>query len=524
VRFLKKHSSVIVATALLVAILYCVFPFYQYYIDPDATAYLTLAKRYAEGDFLKAVNGYWSPWAVWLTALLMKAGMAPFSAAIVVNGAAAIGFLFVSHSLFVFFDIKKGVRWLYELALVVFLVYAVFWQSFDDLWECFFLLVLFRTLIRNDFEARPLLWILTGVLGALAYLAKAYALPFVLLEIVCCSFLLIREKGSGNGKKWIRIAAVCMCVTLLLSSPWFYLLYEKYGKWMTGTAGSLNTSWYLVGHPYWKESIGQLLPPVYTDSPSYWEDAYMVNGVTPHFWNSPKLLLLQIIKAGYNLLKLVQSINELSAFFAVALLFSIGIFFSEKVRATYDRKTKLLALSFLLFPSGYLLVNFQARYLWYMLPLSMILLAIFIPQISFFTNLKDAFKRLLFPIIAFSFIVMPLLGLREMYRAGEEEYIQAIQLRQLNIRGAFTTNIPYSSRSQNIVRLAYFSGNPYYNMPVSTTRELLLNEIRRYQIPYYFHFYEGEWDDFVLKDEYGSAFREVTGGKIKGLKVFAVGQ
>lgn len=521
-RFLKEHSSVIVTAVLLVAILYCVFPFYQYYIDPDATAYLTLARRYAEGDFLKAVNGYWSPWAVWLTALFMKTGFAAFPAAIVVNGMAAVGFLWVSHSLFVFFDIKRSVRWILELALVIFLVYAVFWQSFDDLWECFFLLAVFRTLIRDDFSTRPLLWVLTGLFGALAYLSKAYALPFFILEIVCCSFFLISEKGAGNGKKWIRITAVCILTMLLLSSPWFYLLHEKYGKWMTGTAGSLNTSWYLVGHPYWKESIGQLLPPVYGDSPSYWEDAYMVNGVTPHFWNSPKLLLLQIVKFGYNLLKFVQSINELSAFFAVALLFSIGIFFSKKMRATCDRKTKLLALSFLLFPSGYLLVNFQARYLWYMLPLCMILLVIFIQRVPPFTALKGTWQRFVFTIIGLSFVALPVLGLKEMYHAGKQEYDQAVALKQLQIHGAFTTNIPYGPRSQNVVRLAYFSGNPYYNMPVRTTKEQLLNEMRRYQIPYYFHFYDGDWDDFALTDEHGAAFPEVTNGKIEGLKVFAV--
>lgn len=509
-----------ITAVLLVVILYCAFPFYQYYIDPDATAYLTLARRYAEGDFAKAINGYWSPWAVWLTALLMKTGMAPFSAAIVVNGAAAVGFLLVSHSLFVFFDIKRGIRWMYELALVVFLVYAVFWQSFDDLWECFFLLLVLRILIKENFTRRPLLWISIGVLGALAYLTKAYAFPFFILEIICCSFFITR-RGAGRTQ-WIKIVVVSLVTMLVLSSPWIFLLHEKYGKWMTGTAGSLNMSWYLVGHPYWKESILHLLPPVYADSPSYWEDAYIVNGTAPHFWSTPKLFVLQIVKLGYNLLKLVQSVNELSAFFAIAMLFAIGILFSKKIRSVTDRKSKLLALSFLLFPSGYLLVNFQARYLWYMVPLSMILLTVGIQQASFFAHLKGMPRRLLFGVIGISFVVIPILGLRDMYNVGKQEYDQALQLRQLNIYGAFTTNIPYSSRSQNIVRLAYFSGNPYYNMPVATTKEQLLNEMRRYKIPYYFHFYEGTWDDFVLKDEEGRTFPEMTNDKIRGLKVFAV--
>jgi hypothetical protein len=59
-------------------------------------------------------------------------------------------------------------------------------------------------------------------------------------------------------------------------------------------------SWYLAGHPYWKEGISHLLPPPYQDAVYYWEDPWSVNGATPQFWSSFKMFLLQIAKAGYN--------------------------------------------------------------------------------------------------------------------------------------------------------------------------------------------------------------------------------
>ncbi len=67
---LQKYSPFPVSALLMSVVLWLIYPHYQYYIDPDGTAYLTIAQRYANGDYAQAINGYWSPWACWLTALL----------------------------------------------------------------------------------------------------------------------------------------------------------------------------------------------------------------------------------------------------------------------------------------------------------------------------------------------------------------------------------------------------------------------------------------------------------------------
>lgn len=523
-QWVKAYTPFWVAATGLVLALWVVYPYYQYYVDPDATAYLTLAQRYVSGDYRQAINGYWSPLSIWLTALLIKQGFASFAAAITVNAAAAVGMLALSQSLFQTFRIIRYGQWMLQGALSVFLLYAIFWQSFADLWGCFFLLAVLRLLLGEGFAKKPTRWVALGFLGALSYLAKAYAFPFFLLQIGVCGFFLTEARLPANRWQWLKLTAVCSLSLMLFSFPWVYLLHEKYGIWTTGTAGSLNTSWYLVGHPFWKDGIVALLPPVFPDSPSYWEDPFYANGDTPHFWHSPKLLLLQLVRIGYNILKLVESANELSFAFAVTMVLSGIILLSKKLQVRLEDRFVTLCRSFLLFPAGYLLINFQGRYLWYMVPLSMIIATILMQRSSLFHQLKGWLRGVLLLCLALSFMVQPILGLKEMFRKGEKEYRQALALEEAGVRGSFTTNIPYGPQTQNIVRLSYFSGCNYFNMPIACSKAVLLEEMNRYQVKYYFHFYDGSWSDFTLTNQQGQPFREIGAGKIPGIKVFQVAE
>ena len=103
----NRNIAFIVSAILLCVAVYGVYPFYQYYVDPDATAYLTIIKRYVAGDYEKAINGYWSPWSCWLVAGWVKlTGWGLMAASVAVNTAGAVCFLFISHSFFKYFDIE----------------------------------------------------------------------------------------------------------------------------------------------------------------------------------------------------------------------------------------------------------------------------------------------------------------------------------------------------------------------------------------------------------------------------------
>ncbi len=519
---MQKYYPALTSALLMCVLLCIIYPFYQYYVDPDGTAYLTISKRYAAGDIQRAINGYWSPWACWLTAGLIKCGLEAIPAGVLINTLGAIGFIFISQSFFMKFDLPRRMQWALNLTLTGFLTYAIFAQSFDDLWECFFLLSSLRLLITENFKQRPALWILYGCIGTLAYFAKAYSFPFFILNTVCCTWLLNRD----NKALWLKISAVSITVMLVCSLPWILALHNKYGIWTTSTSGSLNLSWYLVGHPHWKEGIKLLIPPAYPDSPYYWEDPWFANGDTPHFWDSLSLFGDLFIRTGYHVIKFVVSILQLSVFFPVITIVALLSFLLKRETPIYTGDLKIVALSFLLFPLGYFLINFEPRYIWYMVPLSMLLGAIGIQNNTYPLRISARILRTLFPL---SFLIVPIIGLITMFGKGTQAHNLAQKLISSNIRGSFTGNI----KPQFMEQLAYFSGNQYYFMLPSGDRYRgngLFPEMQQYKVNYYiqyktedmnsfFHETEDIFNDSAMLSENKDKLTEV---KIEGLEHFKI--
>ena len=505
---IQKYTPFIVSALLMVVLLYVVYPHYQYYIDPDGVSYLTIAKRYATGDVHKAINAYWSPWSCWLTAMLIKTGMEAIPASVVINTIGAAVFLYISQSFFLKFDIIRKLQWLLNITLALFLCFAIFWQSFDDLWQCFFLLSTLRIMLSSRFAGTPLLWIGIGVTGALGYFAKAYSLPFFIINTLFCSYFI-------DKSQWLKISATAIIIMILCSISWICILHHKYGMWTTSTAGTLNLSWYLAGHPYWKQSIDLLLPPAYSNSPNYWEDPWLANGTLPHFWDSWHLFGRQVLRIGYNIYKLLVSMLQLSVFFPFTIFLLMRFFGNRKTRL--PDPSFLIALSALLFPLGYLIITFESRYIWYLLPLSMVAGGLFVQDQMGDRSRKNAVKFL--PIIfALSYLIYPAWGMITMYNEGAKEHDISLQLKRLNIHGSFTAITKPGIETQRMNRLAYFSGNQLYSIPKQEIRAAdILREMRRYHVKYFF---ASDTTKFV--DDQGNAFPEVSGKSIDGLKVFVV--
>ncbi|RYD57346.1 MAG: hypothetical protein EOP56_08540 [Sphingobacteriales bacterium] len=503
----------IILLCIAVAVLY---PYCSGYIDPDATAYLTIARRYATGDWARAVNGYWSPWACWLTALVSKVGFGYFDAALLVNTVGAIAIVYISYSLFQLFYVKWVLQLALGCSLSLFLAYAVYKQSFADIWACFFMLSVLRIMLIGGFFSRPALWILIGVLGALAYYAKAYYFPFFILHTFVVGYYIRRTTPMQDGKQWLKMAFTAVSMMVICAMPWIWVLHSKYGIWTTGTAGSLNTSWYLVGHPYWKEGFSGLLAPTYSDSHYYWEEPYLANGATPHFWDSGSLFLLQIVRAGYNVLKFVNSMNALSCFMMAIWVASAVVVTTKRWDNVIDGKIRVICVSVLLFPLGFLLINYEPRYLWYMVPLSMVLGGVLLQRIMLSID-RAGVRTLMVVVFAMSYIVWPVWDVRSMSTDMEEERI-ATWLRHTGVK-SFAGNEQNAKNTPVLARLALRSNSQYYHAPQPLASHNLLREIRRYNIGYYL-FIGDNLDIVELKDESGKAFPVVLNGK--GLKVFRI--
>lgn len=504
---------------------YGLWPYYQYYIDPDAVSYLSLAKDYLQGHTDAAVNAYWSPLGIWLTALWAKvSGWPLFASAIFVNALGAWGALMSSQALFHHFRKNNWERWCFGLSMALFWCYVVFMQSFDDAWQVFFLTIGLFIILSKNFEKKVLLWILVGIIGALSYLSKAYSFYFFPMMIVAATIIIIKPKNKLHWKKVIHIVLVSEFILLLCSFPWLWLLHQKYGFWTASTAGSLNMSWGLEGTYNLKKGISILLPPPNQYSLFYFEDPLMIQGHLVHFWDSPLLFIKMLFRIGYNVLLWVESCNKLSAFYFIIWLFSIVALFFKRTFQISNTPFKVLTIVFLLFPLPFYLLNFdEGRYLWFTIPLSAII-GLVLSEKLLFRQLPKWLSYLLIALFFLSFVVHPTLVLKEHFKAGEIQYRQAVALKKLNIQGSFVANIAYENGSKILPVLTWFSGNPWYchARNLYSTQEIL-KDAKRYSVKYYFYFYQGTGGDYLLKDSNGKAYPELTNGQIPGLKVFYLG-
>jgi hypothetical protein len=81
----KPRDFVILAMLIYLIIGVCLLKYYRYRINPDGVSYISVAQKYAAGNFKQAVNGYWSPLFCWLLVPLLAIRIEPLLATKILN-------------------------------------------------------------------------------------------------------------------------------------------------------------------------------------------------------------------------------------------------------------------------------------------------------------------------------------------------------------------------------------------------------------------------------------------------------
>jgi hypothetical protein len=517
----------VVPALLLCTLVWFLWRYFQYYIDPDAISYLNITRHYVDGDYAHAINAFWSPMGYWLTAMLVKAtGWPLFASAIIVNTIPALGIVLCGQLLFHKFRSSSMERWGFGLMSAIFWAYATYYQSFTDAWQFFFLIAGLLILLNKSFLQSPFQWLLIGIIAALSYYGKAYSFYFFPLMILMVATWKLKARGRiFNFKKLILILAVSVGIMMLAIAPWIYLIHEKYGIWTSSTAGTLNMSWWLVGTQEFRTGVTVLVPPPYKGSLFYFEDPYLLQGPLTHFWDSPRLFIKQILRTGYNFISWVSSANRISTFyFFTWLLCILLIFRRNNIFVTTDKK--ILIAIFLVFPLPYWLLTFDGgRYLWFTIPLVCIF-TLDIAEHLLFPKLNKKLRLIFTAIFFISFMVTPLNEMKAMLKVGNSEYKMAQHLQKSGITGgSFASNRSYADGAATMIRLAWFSQNAWYCHTLNKfSTEEILRDAERYHVKYYFYFYNGAGDDYRFKDLEGNYLPDITNGTIEGLKVYQIGK
>jgi hypothetical protein len=212
----------------------------------------------------------------------------------------------------------------------------------------------------------------------------------------------------------------------------------------------------------------------------------------------------------------------------VIIIAYILFIFMQPLNKLYSRPDILYPLlTLILFTGGYFPFHFEARYLWIVNILLLLMGGKVLDELfrrDFFRMRK--MRVILAVVFIISFAATPLKSVIAMSKKNinEEMYSLSKKLEQrYEIRGNIASNrkkVHMTSHDSwhNTFRLAYWLKSRYYGQARDGISDHeLRDELHKNKIDYYFF-----WGDVQSAPEFLSRFRELTNGEIPGLKIYSL--
>lgn len=206
-------------------------------INPDGLSYLTIARSYAEGN--PVVRGYWSPLISWLLAPAIAMGMDAYAAFRGLVQLAGLALILTTTVLAERAGLNRTGRLFVALAIAMTILTRDFYLVTPDLLAAVVVTLYFSVLTHPGFLERPVAFgLVAGVLGALAYFAKYYNLPFFVAHFLLSGALLWlhgRKRGAIARATVSGVGAF-----LIISVPWILALSGRYGQLTVTTTAAIS--------------------------------------------------------------------------------------------------------------------------------------------------------------------------------------------------------------------------------------------------------------------------------------------
>jgi len=339
----------------------------RFEMTPDGFAYVQIARHYANGSLPLAVNSWWGPLLPWLLVPFIWMKMHPIFAARLLSIVFGLGFAAGVSALVR--GMTGGRGWLIALVmgLMASLTMLPRYLSPDMLLACLITWYFVKTmkLLRSDSIG---LAAAVGLLGGLAYLTKAYALPFVLFHLAGTVFFKSLLAGRSVTKASLKQYAAAITVLLLVAAPWILTISIHDGRPTLGSAAKYASAWSgnesLGGMPFTRLQLPRE-GRIWT-----WEDPAETHFPWPTWSASDGVegLKKQIRVAGANIVSLPALLNTADAFQLMSGGFILVLVFLFPLRRTLTSRPDAIrlwaALSILLYMGGYVSLFVYDRYLW----------------------------------------------------------------------------------------------------------------------------------------------------------------
>lgn len=535
---IPKENSLFNAFLIVLLIVFIVSDiFVQWYyryegLNANTIGYFTVAQEYARGGFSNAVNGFYPPIISWLLVPFIKAGLTPLVSMRILNLITGLFVLIGINKLSYTFDISENIRnIILTISVLIILYYTTF--LFPDLLIVCFLVFYLNIVFNREYSNSNRNGLLSGALGAFSYFSKNYAFPFFIVHFLLINiFHYIGSSTRIARKNVIQNAVTGMLLFFLLSGMWVFTISNKYNYFTFGTAGDYMSKLLgpQIGADYEFEDFQEddpvyyagLIEPPYKTALSSWDDPSYVSikifGDKEKLSSHPEYLLKRMVK---NTRIVIQKIFvKYFSFLSIPIIIACILFCVQPLNKLIQQGEIIYPLATMFVYSAGLtpfVVNIDnLRYFW---P-SQILLLLMGAQVltvlmrnAFFNNTR---KGVLIVFFVLSFIVSPLENIMHKQERGEKNHALFEQLTGYNIQGNIASNDNWGYTLELAYRLnLHKSDNKirYYGMPKKNQSDeaLLLNELKAYNIDYYFL-----WG----KDKSFYNYVDITKGKIPDLKIY----
>lgn len=339
-------------------------------LNTDAICYIRRAMYLSNGDFYHAISGYWSPLISWLIAPCLKLGFdGLYTAHAVVWAWGAI--LIVAFGIFLYTVSNFGhvFNMLAMLAVALFMRFEAVREITPDILMAACLLLYLSAMGSRQLLQSRRMQIAAGVLGGISYLAKAYALPFVLVHLPLTYAIRGRiERGAGATRRTVVSMIVSVLAFAVIAGPWVGVISWRYHQFTFSTAGT-------------RAHAVKGKPPGHPHTASVPEDPYIYGFENPeslpyHFWSPLESRELfsqqfQIVKenlAGVGVRKIPGILPTLAEYdwlhVGIIALFASPLLLLPFGQHRGERWITLwLALTIAIYCVGFLPVFFIPRYL-----------------------------------------------------------------------------------------------------------------------------------------------------------------
>lgn len=489
-----KILNPLVPIGIYFLLVFLLYPHLQFNLDADCVGYLTIAERVARGDYFRSINGLWSPLNCWLIVPFIKMGYEPWLAAKMTNIAIGFALLLIVYFLFQRFLRNQFSNLIGMLVAACVIAFFVYFQMFGDVLQLFFVILYLLIVIPKNKTLTTFRAILAGVIMALAFYAKSYSIVFFIMHFAFILFWHFKN-DKFNIKKGFSLYIIGLISCIIVILPWSIALHTKYQNWnVIGNAGKLNMSWQINSGKTFKNEIRLLIPPTYEDSPSFWEDPFPSQGQLISPLSSASHFAKWCARVVHTILVSITCFNEISSLSLAILILSFFYFFKRKKEISSDDSefdTQLLVLTIAILPLGYLLMHIETRYIWLILFLSFIVGVLLIEKM-----VANHYAKLAIVILGFTFLVSPILQLKNLNNKNKELFEIADFVKQNNLKGSFTSN---TVNGDNMWVVAYLTKNPFYTIErTDYTQQELLDEMKRYHVKYFFEVSENNKLNFQL--------------------------